>query len=117
MPITGVVVWEVLNLEVRLVVPGLEVALEVPNQEDPQARSQGAVQITEVPSLEEVVGVAEVVDHVFPALQRHPLTPHHYCSSRLQQRIHHHLEMLVVNLVTIFLLRYVESLLLFFSVV
>jgi hypothetical protein len=98
------------------VVQNLEVALEIPNQEDPQAQNQGAVEITEVPSLvvvgvvvaAAVVGVAEV-DHVFPALQHHLLTPHLHCSSQLQWRRHRHLETLGQILVTIFRLRYVES--------
>jgi hypothetical protein len=72
-----------------VVVQNLEVALEIPSQEDLQAQSQGAVEAMEILNLLVVV-VAEV-GHVLPALLHLLLAPLQCCSSQLQQKRHHHL--------------------------
>jgi hypothetical protein len=73
-----------------VVVQSLEVALEIPSQEDIQAQSQEAVVVMEILNLVVVVVVAVVAeaDHVLPALQRHLLMPLQHCNSHLQQRRH-----------------------------
>jgi hypothetical protein len=66
-----------------VVVQSLEVALEIPSQEDILAQSQVAVEVMEILNLVVVAVVAEEADHVLPALQHHLLTPLQHCFSQL----------------------------------
>jgi hypothetical protein len=70
----------------------LEVAVEVPSQEDIQAQSQEVVEVMEILNLVVVVVVVVVVvaeaDHVLPALQHHLPTPLQHCNCQLRQRRH-----------------------------